>query len=109
MQAIVVAVRTKLSAGPTVTRSQKLFLNLLAIEVDDIEVAIQHTRFVGEVVNLLLGFVNKLNFIHFPFAVRQLFGFATEDHFVDVVEAVALRSDNHGVVIGKEIVVVSNV
>ena len=40
LQAVVVAVRTELRARPTVSSSQQLFLYLLAVIIDDVEVAI---------------------------------------------------------------------
>ena len=50
-----------------------------------------------------------MNLIHFPLAVGQLFDFAAERHLVNVVEAVALGGDNHGVVVLEEVVVVGHI
>ena len=107
LEAVVVAVRAEFRARPTVAFGQKLFL--LAIEVDDIEVAVEHTGFVREVIDEFLFLVHILDFIHFPIAVGQLLDFSAKRHFVDVVEAVALGGDNHRVVVGEEVVVVGHV
>ena len=58
---------------------------------------------------MLLRLVNILNLIHFPLTISQLLDFTAKRDFIDVVEAVALGSDNHGIVVLQEIVVVGHI
>ena len=107
LQTVIIAVRAEQRTCPTITFGQELFL--LAVEIDDVEVTVQHAAFIGKIIDELFIFINILDFIDLPIAGSELFDFTAQGYFVDVVESVALGSDNHRLSVFQEIIVVGHV
>ena len=106
--AVVGGVAVEGGGVPAVAAGEQLFA--FPVKIDAVEVAVQRAGFVGEVVDPLVLLIHRADGCHLPFAGSD-WGetLLVHVHHIEMVEAVALRSDNHPFVIFEEIIFVRDV